>query len=70
MDSVFPMLAAFDDRIDSLQEQIFAKPAEGDQLAHAVLAQTLAGGYPQGGQPGAGHALNELLSQRDTSCRA
>ncbi len=32
VDSMFPYLAAFDDRIDQLQDQIFAKPTE-DQLA-------------------------------------
>jgi magnesium transporter len=32
VDSMFPFLAAFDDRIDELQDQIFAKPTD-DQLA-------------------------------------
>ena len=32
VDSMFPYLAAFDDRIDELQDQIFTKPTE-DQLA-------------------------------------
>src|SRR5579863_2581976 len=32
VDSMFPTLAAFDDRIDELQDQIFAKPTD-DQLA-------------------------------------
>jgi magnesium transporter len=32
VDSMFPFLAAFDDRIDELQDRIFAKPTE-DQLA-------------------------------------
>jgi magnesium transporter len=29
VDSIFPYLAAFDDRIDELQDQIFVKPTEG-----------------------------------------
>ena len=32
VDSMFPFLAAFDDRVDELQDQIFAKPTE-DKLA-------------------------------------
>jgi magnesium transporter len=38
VDSFFPVLSDFDDRIDQLQEQIFAKPSE-DQLAQLFAMQ-------------------------------
>jgi magnesium transporter len=38
IDSFFPRLSAFDDRIDALQEQIFAKPSN-DQLAELFNMQ-------------------------------
>ena len=62
VDSVFPMLAAFDDRIDSLQEQIFEKPAD-DQLATLFSLKRWLVGIRKVVNPER-DMLNELLSQR------
>ena len=62
VDSVFPMLAAFDDRVDSLQEQIFEKPA-ADQLATLFSLKRWLVGIRKVVNPER-DMLNELLSQR------
>jgi len=41
VDSMFPFLAALDDRIDELQDQIFAKPTEGQLAALFALKRQL-----------------------------
>ncbi|HEV2251677.1 MAG TPA: magnesium transporter CorA family protein [Streptosporangiaceae bacterium] len=41
VDSMFPFLAGFDDRIDELQDQIFAKPTEGQLAALFALKRQL-----------------------------
>ena len=41
VDSMFPFLAAFDDRIDDLQDQIFAKPTEEELAALFALKRQL-----------------------------
>jgi len=41
VDSMFPFLAAFDDRIDELQDQIFAKPTEEELAALFSLKRQL-----------------------------
>jgi magnesium transporter len=41
VDSMFPFLAAFDDRIDELQDQIFAKPTEEELAALFALKRQL-----------------------------
>ena len=38
LDSMFPFLAALDDRIDELQDQIFDKPTEGQLAALFALS--------------------------------
>jgi magnesium transporter len=41
VDSMFPLLAALDDRIDELQDQIFAKPTDGQLSALFALKRQL-----------------------------
>jgi magnesium transporter len=41
VDSMFPFLAAFDDRIDALQDQVFAKPTEDELAALFTLKRQL-----------------------------
>ncbi len=41
VDSMFPFLSAFDDRIDALQDQIFAKPTEEELAALFALKRQL-----------------------------
>ena len=41
VDSMFPFLAAFDDRIDELEDQIFAKPTEEELAALFALKRQL-----------------------------
>jgi magnesium transporter len=41
VDSMFPFLAAFDDRIDDLEDQIFAKPTEEELAALFALKRQL-----------------------------
>jgi len=40
-DSMFPFLSAFDDRIDELQDQVFAKPTEDELAAMFALKRQL-----------------------------
>ena len=65
VDSMFPFLTAFDDRIDELQDQIFAKPTERP-ASHAVRPQASARRHAQAGHPAAGHGeLHALLGHPD-----
>jgi magnesium transporter len=41
VDSMFPFLTAFDDRIDTLQDQVFAKPTEDELAAMFALKRQL-----------------------------
>ena len=41
VDSMFPFLSAFDDRIDALQDQVFAKPTEEELAALFALKRQL-----------------------------
>lgn len=41
VDSMFPFLSAFDDRIDELQDQVFAKPTEDELAAMFALKRQL-----------------------------
>ncbi len=41
VDSMFPFLSAFDDRIDELQDQVFAKPTEDELAAMFALKRKL-----------------------------
>ena len=54
VDSFFPVLAAFDDRIDELEDAIFLK-ADDDQLQEIFKMKRLLVGMRKGGQPAARH---------------
>jgi magnesium transporter len=41
VDTMFPFLSAFDDRIDTLQDQVFAKPTENELAAMFALKRQL-----------------------------